>query len=168
MHRMAEPAPNTDEEDPPKKGKGGLLIGLVLALAMGGGGFFAGSTGLLSSTGSEPAESEDTEAMQPSTKEKVAFVEIEPVLIALARESSRKHLRFRGHIEVNGDYQEEVQEMMPRILDVLNSYLRAVEVRQLEDPSGLLRLRAQMLRRIQVVSGEGRVKDLLISEFVLN
>ena len=32
----------------------------------------------------------------------------------------------------------------------------------------LIRLRAQMLRRIQVVSGEGRVRDLLITEFVLN
>ena len=52
--------------------------------------------------------------------------------------------------------------LMPRIQDVLNSYLRAVEVRQLEDPSALLRLRAQMLRRVQIVTGEGRVRDLLI------
>ena len=58
--------------------------------------------------------------------------------------------------------------LRPRILDVLNGYLRAVEVAELEDPSALVRLRAQMLRRIQVVAGEGRVNDLLISEFVLN
>jgi len=32
----------------------------------------------------------------------------------------------------------------------------------------LLRLRSQMLRRVQVVTGEGRVRDLLIMEFVLN
>jgi flagellar FliL protein len=32
----------------------------------------------------------------------------------------------------------------------------------------MARLRAQMLRRIQVVTGEGRVRDLLITEFVLN
>ncbi len=57
---------------------------------------------------------------------------------------------------------------MPRVLDVLNTYLRAVEVRDLEEPSSLARLRAQMLRRIQVVTGEGRVRDLLISELVLN
>ena len=57
---------------------------------------------------------------------------------------------------------------MPRILDVLNTYLRAVEVRDLEQPASLARLRAQMLRRVQVVTGEGRVRDLLITEFVLN
>ena len=58
--------------------------------------------------------------------------------------------------------------LMPRILDVLNGYLRAVEVSQLDDPTALIRLRAQMLRRVQIVTGEGRVRDLLVTEFVLN
>ena len=53
-------------------------------------------------------------------------------------------------------------------MDVLNSYLRAVAVSDLEDPSALVSLRAQMLRRIQLVTGEGRVRDLLIMEFVLS
>ena len=58
---------------------------------------------------------------------------------------------------------------MPRVLDVLNTYLRAVDVKR---PRGrrprCARLRAQMLRRIQVVTGEGMVRDLLVTEFVLN
>jgi flagellar FliL protein len=29
-------------------------------------------------------------------------------------------------------------------------------------------MRAQLLRRIQIVTGEGRVRDLLVTEFVLN
>jgi flagellar FliL protein len=29
-------------------------------------------------------------------------------------------------------------------------------------------LRAQMLRRVQIVAGEGRIRDLLIMEFVLS
>ena len=58
--------------------------------------------------------------------------------------------------------------LKPRVMDVLNGFLRAVEVQELEDPAALIRLRAQMLRRIQIVVGEGRVNDLLIVEFVLN
>jgi flagellar FliL protein len=54
------------------------------------------------------------------------------------------------------------------VLDVLNTYLRAVQARDIEDPAALARLRAQMLRRIQVVTGDGQVRDLLITEFVLN
>jgi len=43
-----------------------------------------------------------------------------------------------------------------------------VETKDLEDPLALVRLRAQMLRRVQMVTGEGRVRDLLITEFVIN
>ena len=57
---------------------------------------------------------------------------------------------------------------MPRVLDTLNTYLRAVDVADLENPAALAKLRAQMLRRVQVVTGEGRVRDLLVTEFVLN
>ena len=63
---------------------------------------------------------------------------------------------------------DEVTLLIPRILDVLNGYLRAVEVSELGDPNALVRLRSQMLRRIQIVTGEGRVRDLLVTEFVLN
>ena len=62
----------------------------------------------------------------------------------------------------------EVTLLMPRVLDVLNSYLRAVDPASFDDPGAMTRLRAQMLRRIQIVTGEGRVRDLLITEFVLN
>ena len=65
-------------------------------------------------------------------------------------------------------YEDEVTKLTPRVLDVLNSYLRAVDIAVLSDPPALIKLRAQMLRRIQLVTGEGRVRDLLILEFVLN
>ena len=98
----------------------------------------------------------------------VAFVAMDPIMISLAPGSSARHLRFAGQLEVTPEHVAEVAGLMPRVLDVLNTYLRAVEVRDLEAPASLARLRAQMLRRIQVVTGEGRVRDLLISEFVLN
>ena len=44
----------------------------------------------------------------------------------------------------------------------------SVALAELEDPAALVRLRAQILRRLQIVTGEGRVRDLLVTEFVLN
>jgi flagellar FliL protein len=93
---------------------------------------------------------------------------MEPIMISLPPTASARHLRFTGQLEVEPGTDEAVTEVMPRILDVLNTYLRAVEVRDLEQPASLARLRAQMLRRVQLVTGEGRVRDLLITEFVLN
>lgn len=148
---------------PKKKSKLPLIIGLVLFLVLGGGGFYAVYSGLIlaPSTEAKPAEGEKKDAPE------IAFVPIEPVTISLGKASDNHHLRFTAQLEVNKEKTEEVAALVPRILDVLNGYLRALEVSELEDPDALVRLRSQMLRRVQIVTGEGCVRDLLVTEFVL-
>ncbi len=158
---MAEPDMPQDAA-PKKKSKLPLLIGVVLALVLGGGGFFATYTGLL--FGAHEAEAGEAVGAMPD----IAFVPIEPLIINLAPGSASKHLRFSAQLEVGATHGAEVTLLMPRILDVLNGYLRAVQTADLENPSALVKLRAQMLRRVQIVTGEGRVRDLLVTEFVLN
>jgi flagellar FliL protein len=158
---MAEDAPK-DDEPKQKKGKLPLILGIVGALLLGGGGFYATYSGMILGH-SEPEKAPEAEiAAAP------AFVAIDPIIISLDPNASARHLRFASQIEVEEGYQAEVTQMLPRIVDVLNGYLRAVETRDLENPAALVRLKAQMLRRIQIVTGEGRVRDLLVSEFVLN
>lgn len=152
---------SASEAKPAKKGFMGLVFGLVGALALGGGAFYAIYAGLLDFGGDEPHAA--TTIMGD-----VAFVPMQPILISLPPGSSARHLRFQGQLEVAPLDVPAVEQLMPRILDVLNTYLRAVEVRDLEQPSSIARLRAQMLRRIQVVAGENAVRDLLIIEFILN
>lgn len=98
----------------------------------------------------------------------MAFVPIEPLVISLAGEGQTRHLRFRAELEVQRAQASEIGRLMPRIVDVLNTYLRALSVSDLEDRTALLRLRAQMLRRVQIVTGRDGINDLLIMEFVLN
>lgn len=164
MSTPADPA-----EPAPKKGsKMPLIIGLVLALVGGGGGFFAVQSGMLGGdeTSDEVAEAAPAEDEEP--KEAVSFVAIDPLVISLPSSGGRDHLRFAAQLEVSPDAVAEIEAIKPRIVDVLNGYLRAVELAELEDPTALMRLRGQMLRRVQVVAGEGRIKDLLIMEFVLS
>ncbi len=165
---MTDVADIADAEPVAKKGKLGLILGLVGALALGGGGFYAIYAGYFDPAslfgGGHGAASDSHEI--PVTD--VAFVPMEPIMISLPPGSSSKHLRFTGQLEVAPGSAAEVAALMPRVLDVLNTYLRAVQARDLEDPAALARLRAQMLRRIQVVIGDGQVRDLLITEFVLN
>lgn len=151
-----------------KKSKKPLLIGLVLALVLGGAGFYAAYSGLVPEGGSTAhSDAEDAETPDPGSA-KVAYVPIDPILVSLPRSEAPRHLRFRAEIETLPGQQESLIEIMPRILDVLNSYLRAVSTEDLERPTALIRLRAQMLRRIQLVAGERAVRDLLVTEFVLN
>lgn len=146
----------------PKKSKLPLLIGLLGAIALGGGGFYATFTGLILGTKG------DTAAAMPEGLPDIGFVAVDPIVISLGPSSMARHLRFACQLEVGTPHVDEIRLLLPRIVDVLNSYLRAVEITQLEDPAALVRLKAQMLRRIQIVTGEGRVTDLLISEFILN
>ncbi|SOC07598.1 flagellar FliL protein [Rhodobacter sp. JA431] len=163
---MAEPEAE-GEEAPKKKSKLPLIIGLVLMLVLGGGAFFAIYSGMiLAAPPAEGAAAHEPEP-EPEPLPEIAFVALDPMVISLPGGGSR-HLRFTAQLEVPLNYQKEVELVKPRVLDVLNGFLRAVEVKDLEDPSSLMRLRAQMLRRVLVVVGEGKVNDLLVIEFVLN
>lgn len=148
---------------PKKKSLLPLLLGLVLMVGFGGGAFYALYSGLLLGG----ARGGGAAAEQGTKGPAVSFVALEPMLISLS-DSRARHLRFSAQLDVVPEYTAEVELLKPRVIDVLNSYLRAVEVSQLEDPSALNRLRGQMLRRVQMVTGDGRVRDLLIIEFVMN
>lgn len=149
---------------PKTKSKLPLLIGMVLFLCLGGGGFYAVYSGLILAPSTEAAHDEGKHGDTPE----IAFVPIEPITISLGKAAENHHLRFTAQLEVAKERAGEVSELVPRILDVMNGYLRAVDLAELEDPDALVRLRSQMLRRIQIVTGEGRVRDLLVTEFVLD
>lgn len=164
---------------PAKSGKLGLILGLVGALALGGGGFYAVYSGILDpaalmSGGQEAAGGHGEAAGKgpatagPGALTDVAFVKLDPIMVSLPPGSGAKLLRFSGQLEVAPEHVGEVTTLLPRVIDTLNTYLRAVDVADLAAPAMAVKIRAQMLRRVQIVTGEGRVRDLLISEFVLN
>lgn len=157
----------TEDAESSKSSKLPLIIGLILALAGGGAGFYAAHQGLVLGTESTSVKEPAPQKTDDSFRD-LAFVPLEPLTVSLPRSSAYKHLRFRGELEVPTQYKTDVETVTPRIVDVLNGYLRALEVSDIEAPSSLTRLRSQMLRRVQIVAGPGRVNDLLIMEFVLN
>lgn len=166
---MADTVENTEDieqEAPKKRSKLPLILGFVLAVLGGGGGFMAVQMGIIGASAEASHEEEQIEEAEELPD--LAFVPMETMVINLPEHAQARHLLFTAQLEVEPAYSDEVSNLMPRIVDVLNGYLRAVRLDELEDPTALIRLRAQMLRRVQVVVGEGRVKDILIMEFVLN
>jgi len=145
MADETEPEPTGDKK---KGGKKGLIIGLLGALLAGGGGFYATYAGLILGPAAAEDSSHAAESDLPPLPE-IAFIALDPMVVSLGSAANAKYLRFSAQ------------------LDVLNTYLRAVSEDELGKPAALERLRAQMLRRIQVVTEHGQVKDLLITEFVL-
>lgn len=154
----------TGDKPQPKRSFLPVIFGLALAAIGAGGGFYLVYSGTLFSgeSGGEQG-SVSVPALLDTT-----FVALDPMVVSLGPGSQNRHLRFTAHLEVNKPFAAEVEQLRPRIMDVLNSYLRAIETRDFDDVSALTRLRAQMLRRLQIVAGDGRIRDLLIVEFVLN
>lgn len=153
-------------EEGQKSSKLPLILGLLAALIGAGGGFFATYSGMI--LGSESHGEVSAEVQRPNAIPDVAFVAVDPMVVSLSPAAQGRHLRFRAQLEVPSQYASDVETLLPRVVDVLNSYLRALETKDIESASALTRLRAQMLRRVQIVAGPGRVNDLLIMEFVLN
>ena len=151
------------EAAPKKRSKLPVIMGLVLFLALGGGGFYALYSGLI--LGPAPA---GKSAGSGLGLDDVAFVPLDQLTISLGKASDKSHLQFTAQLEVNANRADQVAALSPRILDVINGYLRAVDVTDLTDPDALVRLRAHLLRRIQMVTGQGCVRDLLVTEFVLD
>ena len=146
------------EEAPAKASKLPLVLGLVLGL-VGAGGGYAVMSGMLGGGAEAPATSID---------EGIAFVPISQMTIPIGTSGNARFLRFSAQLEVEAGSTSEVEKKMPRVVDVLNTYLRSVTLAELEDPASLLTLRAQMRRRIDLVIGGDRVRDLLVMEFVVS
>lgn len=161
------------QTDPPKKKRGllvPLLIGVVLAALGGGGGYWAVTMGPFAPEVVPVADGTESDmpAQMSLPPVDVAFVPLETLVISLGPEQAARHLMFTAQLEVDPAYLDEVTQLSPRVLDVLNGYLRVISMTELSDPTSLARLRAQMLRRIQIVTGAGKVQDLLVTQFVVN
>lgn len=163
---IAEATDPEMEETPSKSGKKGMIIALIVALGAAGGGFFATYSGMiLGAETSDETEAEPAIDLKPVPN--AAFVPLDPLVVSIRSSSKYRLLKFTSQLEVDPEHLADIDLLKPRIVDVMNTYLNALEASKFEDPIAMIKLRAQLLRRIQIVTGEGRIKDLLIMEFVL-
>lgn len=166
-----------DAEEPPAKKSKGMLFGMLGALILGGATFFGVFSGLIPLPfGEAPPVAENAVEATANQKPKAveyselssSFVPMREMVISLGPNSNSKHLKLVMSIEVDSEAEAQVTTLTPRIRDVLNTFLRAVDERDFEVPRAMTRLRGQMLRRVQLVTPPGSVRDLLIQDFVLN
>ena len=158
---MADDKEDDQTEEQPKK-KGGMLIAIILALVLGGGGGAAGYMGMIPL----PFFQAEEEEKMPDISNTI-FIPLPKIVVTLGEDAQAKHLRAQFAIETDPNYEERVNTLQPRLMDVFNTYLRVVEEKELTNPERFQNLQAQMLRRARLVAGEAAIKNLLVQEFVL-
>lgn len=160
---MADATIDTPVEKP-KRSRKGLILMIGFVVVMAAAGFSASFLGLVQGllTGGESAVDDHGETVGAPS-----FVPIEPITMVIPGSPPRQ-FRLSAQIEVGPDQAASVVALMPRVQNVLQGFLRAVEPDALADRAAWFDLRLQMLYRVRMVLGEATVRDLLITDFIVN
>jgi len=153
------------EAAPAKSKKKLLLIAVpVVLLAIGAGGWFSGAIPKL--LGKKPVAGEMAAGGGPEVPD---FVDIPEILTNLNVASKRpSYVKLHAKLEIAGKADEVlVQQSMPRILDMFQTYLRDLRPEELKGSIGSYRLREELVNRASIAAAPARINDVLFVEMVV-
>jgi len=164
-------APAAEGAAAPKKKKGLkkllLLAGVpVLLLAGGGGAFMAGVLDPLLGGGHEAAaEGEPVEEAKPA----VMFYDLPDLLVNLNTTSRQSaFLKIQVALELNQDADMgTLEQLMPRIIDSFQIYLRELRPEELKGSEGVYRLKEELLLRVNQAAAPVHVNDVLFKSVLV-
>jgi flagellar protein FliL len=155
-------AAEATEAGAPSKGKLKLIIAIVAALAVLGGGaatyfmFFKHS-----------GEEMHAEALPPKPP---VFVDVPDMMVNLANAPGERvqYLKVKLMLEVREEKQvEAIKPSMPRVTDIFQTYLRELRPTDLNGSAGLFRLKEELTRRVNVALAPIPVNAVLFKEVVI-
>jgi flagellar FliL protein len=142
-----------------------MIIVPALVLVLGGGGagayfFFAG--GDHSKQGAQAEEA-------PITPPKVAFSDMQDILVNIqSSDGTPAYLKLSVSLELDDEeHKAAIQPLMPRITDQFQAYLRELRLDDLKGSAGVLRLKEELLRRVNVAAAPYHVRDVLLKEMIV-
>lgn len=167
---MSDDAPEIAEEGK-KPSKLPIFIGVFLAILAGIGGY-AFTAGLGPFGANDPNSSAESHHANDahgaaSSAANSSMIVLDPVVVSLPPTSGHRHLRVAIQLEVEDTGRAQIEAQIPHFIDMMNGYLRAIEVAELEDPAILHRIKAHLLARMNVLTNSENIKSVLIIEFVL-
>ncbi|WP_237182520.1 flagellar basal body-associated FliL family protein [Roseomonas marmotae] len=95
------------------------------------------------------------------------FVELPEMTLTLPNAGRPRQLRLKLAMEMVPDPDQPSERLSPRIYDSLVLYLRTLRDGELDGALAMDRLRGDLHRRLDLLLGEGRVRDVLITGLVL-
>ena len=143
-----------------------LMIAVpALVLVLGGGGAGAYFFLFKKSESAEAAKAEEV----PLTPPKVAFSDMQDILVNIqSNDGTPAYLKLGLSLELEDDAQKTaMQPLMPRITDQFQAYLRELRLDDLKGSAGVLRLKEELLRRVNVAAAPYKVRDVLLKEMIV-
>jgi len=167
----AEAAPTEAKQGFVKKllGNRKLLIiaaaGLAVVLAGGGAAlyFFVFSAPKPETTVAA------NEAPLPATPPNITYYDVPDLIVNIqSADGTPAYLKLSTSLELDRPEEKAgIAAMMPRIVDQFQGYLRELRIDDLKGSAGVLRLKEELLRRINAVAQPYRVRDVLLKEMIV-
>ena len=166
----AKPAPaKTDETETPPAKKGGKLKLIIIAvpvvlLLAGGGMWFSGILPHL--LGMDKHEEHAAEAAKPVPP---SYVDI-PEMVANLNNGLHKtsYVKLAARVEVpKPEDVEKVKSALPRLQDMMQTYLREMRPEELRGSAGTYRLREELLVRANAAVAPAKVSDVLFTQMLV-
>ncbi len=135
------------------------LIGLAGLLVVGAG-----------ASGAYYAFSGPKEAKQAADAGKPVFVDLPEVLVNLSSTGTDRtqYLKVKIVLELsNQALMQQIQPVMPRLMDTFQTYLRELRPTDLDGSAGLFRLKEELTRRVNASIAPNKVNAVLFKEIVV-
>ena len=164
------------EGDAPKQGLLKKILGNklilfggigALVLLLGGGGaaywfFFKGDDkpAQLAAGAPEPL---------PPTPPNVTFYDVPDIIVNIqGADATPAYLKLSVSLELDGPEEEAgIKALMPRVVDQFQGYLRELRLDDLKGSAGVVRLKEELLRRINASAAPYRVRDVLLKQMIV-
>ncbi len=151
-----------EEGGAPSTGKRNLIIivSAVLVLLFGGiGGYF------MFFTKKHDAKTEEVAAAKPTV-----FMDVPEVMVNLAAGAGERtqYLKVKIVLEVKDQpLVTEIQPVLPRVMDIFQTYLRELRPSDLNGSAGMFRLKEELTRRVNAAISPKQVNAVLFKEMLV-
>jgi len=142
-----------------------LFVALPAILLLAGGG--AGAWFLLS--GGEPAQEEAGADPKKAAAAKAVFYELPEMLVNLNSGGKQtNYLRIRIALELeSAEATGKIEAVLPRVVDHFQVYLRELRIEDLNGSAGMVRLKEELLTRVNAAAQGAKVNDVLFKEMLI-
>ncbi|HVI49892.1 MAG TPA: flagellar basal body-associated FliL family protein [Candidatus Sulfotelmatobacter sp.] len=156
-----------------------IVLPLLLVIGAGAGAYFSGLLdGLLHKSGGETeaaaepkskAEKKEAAPEHPTEVQASVFYDLPEILVNLNSPGRKQNfLKIRVSLELESALDVgKIEAVMPRIIDNFQVYLRELRVDDLQGSAGMLRLREELMTRVNNAVKPAKVNDVLFKEMLV-
>jgi flagellar FliL protein len=146
-----------------------VLGGLVLVLGGGGAAYYFLGGAPAEEQGEAAAAEAGHGAPSELPPEHAAFFDVPDIVVNIqSADSTPAYLKLSVSLELDGpEARAAIEPVMPRVVDQFQTYLRELRVDDVRGSMGVMRLKEELLRRVNLAAAPTPVRDVLLKEMIV-